>query len=131
MNSTRPSYRVFRVRATPLHRWTKLSRLGWPPAFTLALFLQHVPASALFFFREYYSREFDGVGVEVDDLIWLIDEVTTILGDVRSDDVDISTLFGSAQVSHKVSEAAVPIFLLFFVCPRGVASTHVSEQFSV
>jgi len=81
--------------------------------------------------RRYYSREFDGVGVEVKNLIWLTDKVTTVLGDVRSNDVEISTLFGSAQVLHKVSETILPTGLLFFGLPGGVAGTHVSEQFRV
>lgn len=122
--------RMFRVSATPPRRWTNSSWLGWLPAFALGLFLQCVPASPGFL-RKYYSTVFVGVGVEVKNLIWTIDEVTTVLGDVRSNRVDITTLIGSAQVSHKVSEAVVPPGLLFFGLPRGVASTKVSEQFRV
>ena len=68
-----------------------------------------------------------GFGVEVKDLIGVIDEVTTILGNVRSNRVEI-TLVGSAQVSHNVSETVAPTFLFFFGSPRGVAGTHFSEQ---
>jgi hypothetical protein len=103
-----------------------MSRQGRPFAFALALFLQWVPASALSF-RRYYSNVFVGVGIEVKNLIWMIDEVTTIFGDVRSNRVDISTLIGSAQVSHKVSETVIPTGLFFFGLPGGIASTQVSE----
>ena len=86
-----------------------------------------------FLLRKYYSNGLVGVGVgvEVKDLIWTTDEVTTILGDVCSDSVDISTLIGSTQVFHNVSETSGPTGFLFFGFPRGVASTKVSEQVGV
>jgi hypothetical protein len=67
-------------------------------------------------------------GVEVKDLIGVIDEVTTILGNVLRNCVDISTLVGSAQVSHNVSETIAPTFLFFFGLPRGVAGAQFSEH---
>jgi hypothetical protein len=88
-----------------------------------------------FLFRKCYSNVFVGLGlglgVEVKNLTWMIDEVTTILGDVRGNHINIGTLFGSAQVSHNVSETIAPTFLFFFGLPRGVASTKFSQQVSV
>jgi hypothetical protein len=79
--------------------------------------------------RKYYSNGFVGFGVwgEVKNLIWTTDEVTTILGDVCSNRVDITTLIGNTQLFHNASETFGPTGFLFFGFPRGVASTQVSE----
>jgi hypothetical protein len=69
--------------------------------------------------------------VEVENLVWSSDEVTTILGNASGDRIHICTLVGHAQLFHDLRESVDPTRLLFFGLPGSVAGAKVSEQLRI
>jgi len=72
-----------------------------------------------------------GSRLEVEDLVWVADEVTTILGNASSNRIHVRTLIGIAQLFYDFNKAVVPTRLFFFGLPWSIAGTKVFEELAI
>ena len=72
-----------------------------------------------------------GSRIEIQDLIWGADEVTTILGNASSNRIHVRTLIGIAQLFYDFNKAVVPTRLFFFGLPWSIAGTKVFEELAI
>jgi hypothetical protein len=90
----------------------------------------HLSSNISFFLIFFFLLQ-GGSRVEVKNLVWSSDKVTTILGNASGDRIHICTLVGHAQLFHDFGESVNPTRLLFFGLPGSVASAKVSKQLRI
>jgi hypothetical protein len=72
-----------------------------------------------------------GSRVEVEDLIWVADKVTTILSNASSNRIHVRTLIGIAQLFYDFGETVAPTDSLFLGLPWSIACAEIFEQFAI
>jgi hypothetical protein len=72
-----------------------------------------------------------GSRVEVEDLVWGADEVTTILGNASSNRIHVRTLIGIAKLFHDFNKSVIPTRLLLFGLPWSVACAKIFEELAI
>jgi len=79
-----------------------------------------------FFLRTSFSFSLRrGSRVEVEDLIWVADEVTTILSNASSNRIHVRTLIGIAQLFYDFGETVAPTNPLFLGLPWSIACAEI------
>lgn len=111
MRDCRPSQR----HPSGVSKATKSS----PPASHLLSMFFHFSLRSSFFLLRRGSR------VEVEDLMWVADKVTTILSNASSDRIHVRTLIGIAQLFYDFREAVAPTNLLLLGLPWSVACAEI------
>ena len=89
-----------------------------PASHLLSLFLLSSLRSSFFLLRR-------GSRLEVEDLMWVADKVTTILSNASSDRIHVRTLIGIAQLFYDFREAVAPTNLLLLGLPWSVACAEI------
>lgn len=66
-----------------------------------------------------------GSRIEVEDLMWDADKVTTILSNASSDRIHVRTLIGIAQLFYDFGETVAPTNLLLLGLPWSIACAEI------
>ena len=66
-----------------------------------------------------------GSRIEIEDLMWVADKVTTILSNASSDRIHVRTLIGIAQLFYDFRETVAPTNLLLLGLPWSIACAEI------
>jgi hypothetical protein len=83
------------------------------------------PCFSIFLYGHLFFLLRRGSRVEVEDLMWVADKVTTILSNASSDRIHVRTLIGIAQLFYDFREAVAPTNLLLLGLPWSVACAEI------
>ena len=97
---------------------SKATKSSPPASHLLSMFFAFFSTIFFFLLRR-------GSRIEVEDLMWVADKVTTILSNASRDRVHVRTLIGIAQLFYDFGETVAPTNLLLLSLPWSIACAEI------